>query len=99
MDEYEPWIFVPPEALMEFQRQKNAHMSAVVRALAHPSYTHRRDPGADHSDLFRRCLRQIQLSAPDERPTVVDADGDGLASIRHPQLGSEREGAMSGSQA
>src|SRR5690606_7636295 len=52
-----------------------------------------RGPGIDHADVLRRALREVDDTAPDERPAVVDLDDDAaaVAHVRHLDARFERQ--------
>ena len=53
------------------------------------------DAGAGQADGTGRSGRKIQNPATDERAAVVDGDDNALAAMGNPELGAEREAAVS----
>src|SRR5262245_34209438 len=57
---------------------------------------YRRCAGTNHTDFPGRGIRELEHALLHKWPTISDGHGDGatIAEIRHPQAGSERQGAM-----
>src|SRR5450432_2465444 len=51
--------------------------------------------GAGQADFAGCGSRQIEHPAMDEGAAVVDGDDDAAAAVGHPELGAERQGAVS----
>lgn len=63
-----------------------AHDAASQRrsSLLHPSNADNGNTGRNHANATGGSRTEIDAPPFDPRSTVIDADGDGLASIRHP---------------